>query len=62
MCRRDWRHAIKTPLGILPGGSGNGLAASLLHAAGESFAAAHSAFLIARGVCACMGMCVYVQV
>ena len=49
MARPDWQRAIKTPLGILPGGSGNGLAASLLHSAGERFAAAHAAFLIAKG-------------
>uniref|UniRef100_A0A3Q2QU54 sphingosine kinase n=1 Tax=Fundulus heteroclitus TaxID=8078 RepID=A0A3Q2QU54_FUNHE len=31
MEREDWQQAIKTPLGILPGGSGNALAASLHH-------------------------------
>ncbi len=31
MHRNDWRKAIKTPLGLIPAGSGNGLVASLLH-------------------------------
>uniref|UniRef100_A0A665VAD6 sphingosine kinase n=1 Tax=Echeneis naucrates TaxID=173247 RepID=A0A665VAD6_ECHNA len=31
MEREDWREAIQTPLGILPGGSGNALAASVHH-------------------------------
>lgn len=31
MERDDWEEAIQTPLGILPGGSGNALAASVHH-------------------------------
>lgn len=31
MERQDWEKAIQTPLGILPGGSGNALAASVHH-------------------------------
>lgn len=31
MDREDWEQAIRTPLGILPGGSGNALAASVHH-------------------------------
>uniref|UniRef100_A0A3B3ZW29 sphingosine kinase n=1 Tax=Periophthalmus magnuspinnatus TaxID=409849 RepID=A0A3B3ZW29_9GOBI len=31
MDREDWQQAIQTPLGILPGGSGNALAASVHH-------------------------------
>ncbi|KAL7883520.1 hypothetical protein SRHO_G00011780 [Serrasalmus rhombeus] len=31
MEREDWEEAIRTPLGILPGGSGNALAASVHH-------------------------------
>lgn len=34
MERPDWEQAIKTPLGILPGGSGNALAASVHHYSG----------------------------
>ncbi|XP_075870223.1 sphingosine kinase 1-like [Nelusetta ayraudi] len=36
MERPDWEQAIKTPLGILPGGSGNALAASVHHYSGAS--------------------------
>lgn len=32
--RPDWEEAIRTPLGILPGGSGNALAASVHHYSG----------------------------
>lgn len=31
MEREDWQEAIQIPLGILPGGSGNALAASIHH-------------------------------
>ncbi|CDQ64118.1 unnamed protein product [Oncorhynchus mykiss] len=34
MEREDWEEAIQTPLGILPGGSGNALAASIHHYSG----------------------------
>ncbi|XP_074486672.1 sphingosine kinase 1-like [Sebastes fasciatus] len=34
--RPDWEDAIRTPLGILPGGSGNALAASVHHYSGAS--------------------------
>jgi hypothetical protein len=52
MARRDWKHAVATvPLGILPGGSGNGLAASLLHSAKLPFTPVNNAFLVARGGC-----------
>ena len=34
MEREDWETAIKTPVGILPLGSGNALCASSLHEAG----------------------------
>ncbi|XP_048056036.1 sphingosine kinase 1 [Megalobrama amblycephala] len=36
MDRQDWEKAIQTPLGILPGGSGNALAASVHHYTRES--------------------------
>ncbi|CAI5509752.1 unnamed protein product [Closterium sp. Naga37s-1] len=35
LARPDWREAIRTPLGVIPAGSGNGMAKSLLHASGE---------------------------
>lgn len=34
MERPDWEQAIKTPVGILPCGSGNALAGSINHNAG----------------------------
>lgn len=34
MARSDWKEAVKTPVGVIPGGSGNGLARALSHAAG----------------------------
>jgi hypothetical protein len=49
MDRPDWQAAIQMPLGVLPGGSGNGLAASLCHAAKEPWSPFNCAFLIARG-------------
>lgn len=49
MARDDWRAAIKLPIGILPAGSGNGLAKSMLYQSGEEYDALSAAFLIARG-------------
>ncbi|UYV60166.1 SPHK1 [Cordylochernes scorpioides] len=37
MSRPDWESAIKIPLGVVPGGSGNGLARTLFHSAGEPY-------------------------
>lgn len=34
MERPDWEQAMKMPIGTLPGGSGNALCVSMLHAAG----------------------------
>ncbi|CAK9036452.1 unnamed protein product [Durusdinium trenchii] len=39
----------KLPVGHIPGGSGNALATSINHSAGESFGALEAAFLIAKG-------------
>ena len=47
--RADWEAAIKLPLGIVPAGSGNGLALSILHSAGETWDPESMAYLIARG-------------
>ena len=54
--RDDWREAIKVPLSLIPGGSGNGLPCSILYQAGMSVkysaffqAALNISFLIARG-------------
>lgn len=34
MQRNDWRESIKIPVGVVPGGSGNGLAHSINYAVG----------------------------
>ncbi|KAL6656772.1 hypothetical protein ACP70R_004552 [Stipagrostis hirtigluma subsp. patula] len=47
--REDWETAIKVPLGIIPAGTGNGMAQSLLHAAGELFSISNAVFAIIRG-------------
>nr|ACR36600.1 unknown [Zea mays] len=47
--REDWETAIKVPLGIVPAGTGNGMARSLLHAAGEPFSVSNAVFAIIRG-------------
>lgn len=46
----DWQRAVqKCPIGVLPGGSGNGLACSLLHASGLEYSVANAAMIIAKG-------------
>ncbi|KAL5198621.1 hypothetical protein ABZP36_002133 [Zizania latifolia] len=47
--REDWNTAIKMPLGIIPAGTGNGMAQSLLHIAGESFSVSNAVLAIIRG-------------
>lgn len=37
MERPDWELAVKIPIGIIPGGSGNGLARTISHAANEPY-------------------------
>ncbi|KAJ7201988.1 hypothetical protein O6H91_Y491500 [Diphasiastrum complanatum] len=49
MKREDWEQAIKTPLGIVPAGTGNGMAKSLLDAAGEPCDASNATFAVIRG-------------
>ena len=34
MSREDWETSIKTPIGVIPTGSGNGLISSVLHELG----------------------------
>ena len=52
MQRADWEKAIKKPLGVLPGGSGNALCAAILtHAAEpvvESSLVSCAAFVLAK--------------
>ncbi|KAL3677363.1 hypothetical protein R1sor_027311 [Riccia sorocarpa] len=47
--RPDWEQAIKMPLGIIPAGTGNGMAKSLLEAGSEYYNQANAAFAIIRG-------------
>jgi sphingosine kinase len=49
MSRPDRETAIKLPLGTIPGGTGDGLAKSLLESAGESYNPLNAAFMIAKG-------------
>ncbi|XP_028841662.1 sphingosine kinase 1 [Denticeps clupeoides] len=55
MEREDWEEAIQTPLGILPGGSGNALAASINYYSGSPYVYGEEllvscGFLLARGL------------
>ena len=50
MAREDWAEAIRMPLGIIPAGSGNGLANSLAAAANEVCDPVGSAFIVAKGM------------
>ncbi|KAJ7560569.1 hypothetical protein O6H91_04G135600 [Diphasiastrum complanatum] len=47
--RDDWEKAIQIPLGAIPAGSGNGVAKSLLTAAGEPCDVWNATFAIIRG-------------
>ncbi|XP_029364779.1 sphingosine kinase 1 [Echeneis naucrates] len=55
MEREDWREAIQTPLGILPGGSGNALAASVHHYS-QSPPAWNEELLLSCGFMLCKGL------
>nr|XP_046265526.1 sphingosine kinase 1-like [Scatophagus argus] len=53
--RPDWEEAIRTPLGILPGGSGNALAASVHHYSGSSPVSSEE-LLVSCGFLLCKGL------
>ncbi|XP_037112527.1 sphingosine kinase 1-like [Syngnathus acus] len=55
MERDDWQEAIQTPLGILPGGSGNALAASVHHYS-QSPPAWNEELLLSCGFILCKGL------
>ncbi|KTF82090.1 hypothetical protein cypCar_00031896 [Cyprinus carpio] len=55
MEREDWEEAIQTPLGVLPGGSGNALAASIHHFSGLQ-AVSSEELLISCGFILCKGL------
>ncbi len=50
MNRSDWQTAILKPIGIIPTGTGNGLAKTLLEISGEPDDPLSAAFLIAKGI------------
>ncbi|XP_010905064.1 sphingosine kinase 1 isoform X1 [Elaeis guineensis] len=47
--REDWDAAIKVPLGIIPAGSGNGMAKSLLDSVGDLYSVCNATFAVIRG-------------
>ncbi|XP_076917345.1 sphingosine kinase 2-like [Bidens hawaiensis] len=47
--REDWSTALKTPLGVIPAGTGNGMIKSLLDSAGEPCTPAHATLAAIRG-------------
>jgi sphingosine kinase len=47
--RGDWEYAIKTPLGVVPAGTGNGMAKSLLDAVGSPCKVSNAVLAIIRG-------------
>ena len=49
MSREDRRRAIELPLGIIPGGTANGLSKTLLEISGESYDPLNAAFSIVKG-------------
>ncbi|XP_030582728.1 sphingosine kinase 1-like [Archocentrus centrarchus] len=53
--RSDWEEAIRIPLGILPGGSGNALAASIHHYSGASPVSSEE-LLVSCGFLLCKGL------
>ncbi|XP_029595965.1 sphingosine kinase 1-like [Salmo trutta] len=55
MEREDWEKAIQTPLGILPGGSGNALAASIHHYSGAQPVSSEE-LLVSCGFLLCKGL------
>lgn len=50
MKREDWNKAIRQPIGIIPSGSGNGLAHSIAHQSQEKGKPTNAAFMLAKGV------------
>ncbi|XP_072539492.1 sphingosine kinase 1-like [Salminus brasiliensis] len=55
MERDDWEEAIKTPLGVLPGGSGNAVAASIHHYCGLQPVSGEE-LLVSCGFMLCKGL------
>lgn len=49
LAHADKASALQMPIGHIPGGSGNGLVSSVLHACGESYGVLDATFMIAKG-------------
>lgn len=49
LAREDWNDAIKMPLGMVPAGTGNGMAKSLLDSVGEPCEASNAILAVIRG-------------
>uniref|UniRef100_A0AAV1TSE1 DAGKc domain-containing protein n=1 Tax=Peronospora matthiolae TaxID=2874970 RepID=A0AAV1TSE1_9STRA len=50
MKRADWNRAIRQPIGVIPGGSGNGLSHSICHRSGEEGKPVNAAYILAKGM------------
>uniref|UniRef100_A0A0E0C8J6 sphingosine kinase n=1 Tax=Oryza meridionalis TaxID=40149 RepID=A0A0E0C8J6_9ORYZ len=50
--RMDWEEAMKIPIGVVPAGTGNGMAKSLLHSASKTYSVPNAVFAIIRGLVA----------
>ncbi|TVU34874.1 hypothetical protein EJB05_16729, partial [Eragrostis curvula] len=59
--RTDWEEAIKKPIGVVPAGTGNGMAKSLLHAARETYSVTNAVFAIIRGRRQPLDVCTILQ-
>ncbi|CAL4961046.1 unnamed protein product [Urochloa decumbens] len=59
--RTDWKEAIKMPIGVVPAGTGNGMAKSLLHAASETCSVSNAVFAIIRGHKQSLDVCTILQ-
>ncbi|KAH7299890.1 hypothetical protein KP509_24G035100 [Ceratopteris richardii] len=49
LARSDWKMAMKMRLGVIPAGTGNGMAKSVLHYGNESYNVENATFAIIRG-------------
>ncbi|PAN28140.1 hypothetical protein PAHAL_5G133900 [Panicum hallii] len=59
--RTDWEEAIKMPIGVVPAGTGNGMAKSLLHAASETCSVSNAVFAIIKGHKQSLDVCTILQ-
>ncbi|XP_062207080.1 sphingosine kinase 2-like isoform X2 [Phragmites australis] len=59
--RTDWEEAIMMPIGVVPAGTGNGMAKSLLHAASETYSVSNAVFAIIKGHTQSLDVCTILQ-